>query len=188
MPASITPPPAISRYAQVANVALIILAVGVAFTIRAPKTGLAPTGTNRTLLLQNGSGATVGGCYDKGNCSFSGSITAQGVLINTGAVVTQSNADARYVNTSGDTMTGALKVRANLSGSTLNVDGTTRTTSGIIITMPKDIGWNVVTGANTACNTTCTSACVFGEDTSVLGSFVSCSDATADRCLCAGSN
>lgn len=30
--------------------------------------------------------------------------------------------DNRYVNTSGDTMTGALKVRANLSGSTLNVD------------------------------------------------------------------
>jgi len=33
-----------------------------------------------------------------------------------------SRADARFVNTSGDTMTGALKVRANLSGSTLNVD------------------------------------------------------------------
>lgn len=50
------------------------------------------------------------------------------------------------------------------------------------------MGWTVQAVANQACNTTCTSACVFGEDTSVLGSFVSCSDATADRCLCAGSS
>jgi hypothetical protein len=40
------------------------------------------------------------------------------------AGLTQAAADARYVNTSGDTMTGALKVRANMSGATLNVDGT----------------------------------------------------------------
>ncbi|HAI98559.1 TPA: hypothetical protein DCL30_03420 [Candidatus Peribacteria bacterium] len=38
--------------------------------------------------------------------------------------LTQEIADNRYVNTSGDTMTGALKVRANLSGSTLDIDGT----------------------------------------------------------------
>jgi hypothetical protein len=38
----------------------------------------------------------------------------------TGAL--RSAFDNRYVNTAGDTMTGALKVRANLSGSTLNVD------------------------------------------------------------------
>jgi len=31
--------------------------------------------------------------------------------------------DNRYINTSGDTMTGALKVRANMSGASLNVDG-----------------------------------------------------------------
>ncbi|MDD5025826.1 MAG: hypothetical protein PHH13_00450, partial [Candidatus Peribacteraceae bacterium] len=37
--------------------------------------------------------------------------------------LTQTNADARYVNVAGDTMTGALKVRANLSGSSLRVDG-----------------------------------------------------------------
>ncbi len=41
--------------------------------------------------------------------------------LNTG--LSQGAGDSRYVNTSGDTMTGALKVRANLSGSTLNVDG-----------------------------------------------------------------
>ena len=40
---------------------------------------------------------------------------------NTGSL--QTAFDNRYVNQSGDTMTGALKVRANLSGSTLRVDG-----------------------------------------------------------------
>lgn len=51
------------------------------------------------------------------------------------------------------------------------------------------IGWSVVAGANTACNTTCTNACVFGFDTGLGGSdLVDCSDATADRCLCAGAN
>lgn len=50
------------------------------------------------------------------------------------------------------------------------------------------IGWTVKSGANTACNTTCpsTSGCVFGEDTSVIGTFVACTDATADICICAG--
>lgn len=43
--------------------------------------------------------------------------------LNTTNGITQTDADARYMNQSGDTMTGALKVRANLSGSTLNVDG-----------------------------------------------------------------
>jgi cytoskeletal protein CcmA (bactofilin family) len=40
---------------------------------------------------------------------------------NTGSL--QTAFDGRYVNQSGDTMTGALKVRANLSGSTLRIDG-----------------------------------------------------------------
>lgn len=51
-----------------------------------------------------------------------------------------------------------------------------------------DFGWTVKAGANTACNTTCTSACVFGEDTSVVGTIVACTDGTADVCLCAGSS
>lgn len=41
--------------------------------------------------------------------------------------------------------------------------------------------------ANQACNTTCTaSQCSGAEDTSVIGTFVSCSDATADNCFCMG--
>ncbi|MFA7681793.1 MAG: hypothetical protein WCX61_02060, partial [Candidatus Peribacteraceae bacterium] len=39
------------------------------------------------------------------------------------ATAVMSTFDDRYVNTSGDTMTGALSVQANISGSTLRVDG-----------------------------------------------------------------
>ncbi len=53
-----------------------------------------------------------------------------------------------------------------------------------------DIGWSVVTGADTACNTTCTSACVFGFNITagVPGTLLACTDATADVCLCAGAS
>lgn len=51
-----------------------------------------------------------------------------------------------------------------------------------------NMGWTPVNAANQACNTTCVSACVFGMNTGALGNFVTCSDATADTCLCAGSN
>lgn len=50
-----------------------------------------------------------------------------------------------------------------------------------------DIGWSIVSGANTACNTTCTSACVMGQETTSKA-FLACTDATADVCLCAGAS
>ena len=50
------------------------------------------------------------------------------------------------------------------------------------------MGWTLATGANTACNTTCVTPCVFGWDTASGEIAVACTDATADKCLCAGSN
>lgn len=51
------------------------------------------------------------------------------------------------------------------------------------------IGWTVKAGANTVCTSTCTHACVMGFATLIGGdSAVTCSDATADKCLCAGEN
>lgn len=52
------------------------------------------------------------------------------------------------------------------------------------------IGWSVVAGANTACNTTCTNACVVGFNiaAAVVTAPVSCTDATADVCICAGAS
>ncbi len=76
------------------------------------------------------------------------------------------------------------------SGVGLTVTGSgSLTASGKIVSQrATDIGWSKVSGANTACNTTCTYACVFGEDTGVIGTLLSCSDATADVCICAGPN
>lgn len=185
---SISSPYGINHTAITIAAALIVLGTAIVFRVQ--------SGCNNNCYVQKwekhnvagvSTGVTIAYMTSSGNLVLSGTLVEQGA-IGAGAAITQSAADARYVNTSGDTMTGALKVRANLSGSTLNVDGTTRFASGVIITMPKDIGWSVQASANQACNTTCVSACVFGEDTSVLGSFVSCSDNTADRCVCAGSN
>lgn len=85
---------------------------------------------------------------------------------------------------------GALSItEGNVAASSFTATTGDFTTKGKITSLATaDIGWHVVVQANQACNTTCTSACVFGEDTSVLGSFVDCTDATADRCLCAGNN
>lgn len=100
---------------------------------------------------------------------------------------TNNNAPAIVVQTQDGrnraTLTGSGQL--TMSGQ-LMLRNTLRTASGFISTRTTDIGWTVKAGANTACNTTCTFACVIGEDTSVLGSFVDCTDATADRCICAG--
>jgi hypothetical protein len=62
------------------------------------------------------------------------------------------------------------------------------TTSGTIkSTRTTDVGWSVVNVTNQACNTTCTNACVVGTDSATPG-FLTCADATADSCLCAGAN
>jgi hypothetical protein len=63
------------------------------------------------------------GATGKFSCATdqTGGTSGGGGWSNTGAL--QNAFDTRYVNQSGDTMTGALKVRANLSGSTLRVDG-----------------------------------------------------------------
>lgn len=47
----------------------------------------------------------------------------------------------------------------------------------------------IQTATNQACSTTCTNGCLFGFDRGVLGvalaHITTCSDATADECLCA---
>lgn len=91
-------------------------------------------GITETFDLYNTSGSlTVGtpsnpicqisstGSIHGSNCSIAPGVEILATSpINSGSVI--SIADSRYVKKQGDTMTGALKVRANLSGSTLNVD------------------------------------------------------------------
>lgn len=99
------PSTGLNRYPAAIALATVSLLVGAIFTIKAPTTGLPPTGTVQTFRLQNGSGSQVGACYDNGNCSFSGSVLSAGLQL-----ATVSGDDTRYVNISGDTMTGALNI------------------------------------------------------------------------------
>ncbi len=70
----------------------------------------------------------------------------------------------------------------------LNVTGNAAFHGEITSDKSDDIGWSVQTAANQACNTTCNRACVHGWETSAGEVAVDCSDATADKCLCAGSS
>ncbi len=96
---------------------------------------------------------------------------------------------------------GAISQSANLQqwqdGSSnvlvsISSGGIIASTERITSSRTTDLGWSVPVAANQACNTTCTSACVVGFDQGTLGavlpSMVSCTDATADDCLCAGPN
>lgn len=75
-----------------------------------------------------------------------------------------------------------------LSATVVDFKNNNVTTSGSLLsTGTSSLGWGVVSGANTACNTTCTNACVFGQNTADM-SIVDCDTATADVCVCAGTN
>ena len=74
------------------------------------------------------------------------------------------------------------------SGDDFQVSSTGEVTTNETIksTRSTDLGWTVQNAANQACNTTCTTgACVVGINTAAVGNFLSCSDSTADSCLCA---
>lgn len=87
---------------------------------------------------------------------------------------------------------GNVGVGSATPGQTLDVQGTIRFSNSLLNTKSATgIGWSEHNATNQACNTTCgTSACVIGLDIGTVGvvnsGFVSCSDATADDCICAG--
>lgn len=85
--------------------------------------------------------------------------------------------------TKGGAAAGSGRTVAHMTSSgSLSLSGT------LVSDRATDIGWSVVAGVNTACNTTCTHACVFGQRLGTGTGVVACTDATADQCLCAGSN
>jgi hypothetical protein len=75
----------------------------------------------------------------------------------------------------------ALTTTSNPTFGNLTATGTIKSTAAT------ELGWITQNATNQACNTTCTTgACVFGFNTAALGNLVSCTDASADSCLCAG--
>jgi len=90
-----------------------------------------------------------------------------------GNITLYGEVDTNYtIKTSKDLKAANITATQNLTTGTIKGSGTT-------------LGCTVLTGANTACTTTCGNGCLFGQDTAALTyAIVSCSDATADRCLC----
>lgn len=64
------------------------------------------------------------------------------------------------------------------------------TVGGALVGSGTTAWWSIVAGGNTACNTTCTAPCVMGFDDGAADAetIVACTDAAADKCLCAGAS
>jgi len=65
-------------------------------------------------------------------------------------------------------------------------NGNISTAGTVTSSNTSSIGWSVQSTTNTACNSVCTSACVYGQDSGDTKNIVSCSNAIADTCVCAG--
>lgn len=123
---------------------------------------LTPTSTTLTNLIFTSATST--------NATTTNSYISGSLLVNSAS----STITNLWMNNS--TTTNATTTNFNISG-TLTANNAS------------SIGWNAVAGADTACNTTCTFACVAGFANAASGqSLVACTDATADSCLCAGTN
>ena len=82
--------------------------------------------------FESSSGSSV--CIrETGAIVASGTVTAQGIVLSSGAYLTASQADGMYVDVGGDTMTGELIVEANMTGDTLTVSDEARVPKTVII-------------------------------------------------------
>lgn len=140
------------------------------------RAGTADADDDATLCV-SGSGSCTGGAANNARGGF---VFLQGADVggaNTG--YTEIGGTGRIDFFTGSAGTNALRI-ADTGNATFS--GTV--TSASVNTL----GWTPVAGANTACTTTCTSACVFGIDSAAPQTWLPCSDATADMCLCAGAS
>lgn len=120
MGSSVQQPPGLLRRVSTAAVGLVtVLGVssGVLF-LRTVKNTPSGASANRNIeCWETSSGGQVMCLRETGVLHlFSGALVIDGVTIGTGATLTQTSADTRYVNTSGDTMTGQLIARTNTFG------------------------------------------------------------------------
>lgn len=122
-----------------------------------------------TIHATGGNGSGING----GDLKLAGGIG--GAAADTGGSIIFQTADSG----AGTTLSNRL---------TISPAGDSTFTGKVTSSRTTDIGWSIVSASNQACNTTCTSACVHGWDTSIGEVAVDCTDATADKCLCAGAN
>lgn len=99
-----------------------------------------------------------------------------------------NNAISLYENSEDLVLTfnnNSIALSSNTSVTDLDVGAVQLTSSAT-----NDFGWAIVAAGNQACNTTCTHACVVGFDDGAADAetMVGCTDATADKCLCAGAD
>lgn len=128
------------------------------------------------------SAPSAGGGWTDGGTSIYNTTTTDNVGIGTSlpaALLEVKGSGNNLFNLS----SGNVGIGTAVPLNTLTVNGTFATHNA------NSIGWSVVAASNQACNTTCVSACVFGMDNdSTTNSLLGCTDAAADRCLCAGAN
>lgn len=155
------------------------------------------TGSNSTVFTVGNANATSGSfTYYIGGANANSHI-----IINPSSVTSLGGyVDIQAANVGIGTFDNAIRIidGGNVGigsaspGQALDVQGTIRFTNSLVNTKSSTgIGWSEHNATNQACNTTCgTSACVIGLDIGTVGvvnsGFVSCTDATADDCICAG--
>lgn len=162
------------------------------------------SGQDQDIININSAGGVVVYNATAVNSLTSGTITFRGNNSNnsltlgtsTGGIVSSDSAGTILMGGIGNTNNEKIRFNFETYANTVSIDTSTSVasidtgalgvkTSFIASSSSTGIGWTVGVAANQACNTTCApAACAFGEDTSVLGSFVACNDATADRCIC----
>lgn len=131
---------------------------------------------------------TTANIYLEANSNDNGAVTAITAGFTAGIHDTGAYMSLATRNNISDGSAIAERLRINNKGN-VGIGTTSPEGAFIIRSSTTDIGWRIVAAGNQACNTTCASACVFGIDIdSTTNSLLNCTDAAADRCLCAGSN
>lgn len=135
------------------------------------------TQTSNLITFENSSGTDQLTLSNVGNGTLAGTLTVGGTA--------QSTITEGLIVNNGSGTDEDDDFTVNVSGAAYEIDAG----AGTFTSTANSFGWSVVSGADTACTTTCTSACVFGVNTaSLTADIVDCADATADECLCGGSN
>lgn len=181
-----------ATFAGVLQGASLIAASGGNATV--PITVTAPTGMTGNMQTWARNLAPLSMMNNNGNMGI-GTLMAENRLSIQGPIGVGTGYNSPFLSTVGPS--GGMIIEGNVGIGTMtpqakfivlngNVGIGTWTAAAPLEVRGATVG-SVKSASNTACTTTCgASACLLGEDTSVVGTIVACSDATADICVCLG--